>query len=115
MMNTIFGVVSVVGSLIAAYLSYEIYRYNRLSKAWLAVTVAFILIIFRRAIGFATEAGVWLEYRPVLKFVESVLLILISVLYILGFWSMKRSFETFDVVEKKVQDKVKAFRQRKSS
>lgn len=100
------GVLSIIGSVIAAYLSFEIYRYNRLSPAWLAVAVAFILIIFRRAIGMFAELGYFVAMRDVLKYFENVLLLVISILYIIGFWSMKQKFAKFDLLEKKVRKKV---------
>jgi hypothetical protein len=100
------GILSIIGSLIAAYLSYIIYKYNRLSKAWLAVTVAFVLIIFRRGIGFISDFELLPEWRFFLKTTESILLVVISLLYIWGFWSMKKNFESFEVVEKKVKDKI---------
>ncbi len=107
------GILSIIGSIIAAYLSYAIYKYNRLNKAWLAVTIAFVLIVFRRGIGFATDFGLLPELSKILKSVEGILLLVISLLYIWGFWSMKKSFETFDVIEKKVGEKIKEMSRKK--
>jgi hypothetical protein len=100
---------SIIGSIIATYLSYVIYKYNRVSKAWLAVTLAFLLIIFRRSLGFAINLDLFTTLGPTLKSIENTLLLIISILYILGFWSMKKSFETFDIIEKKTRKKIKHF------
>lgn len=107
----IVGIFSVVGSLITAYFSYIIYKYNRLSKEWFAVTIAFILLVFVRVIDFADEIGMFPNLNPVvLKLWNGSLLITISVLFVLGFWNMKKNFETFEVVEKKTEEKIKKFR-----
>lgn len=106
--NLILGILSIVGSAITAYLAYGIYRHNRLSKAWLMVVVAFVLIIFRRTLGYAMDMGYLADLKVALKEIEGVLLLVISVLYIIGFWSMKKNFENFDVIEKKTKEKIKA-------
>jgi len=113
--TTIIGIFSIIGSVVASYLSYIIYKYNRLAKAWLAVTAAFVLIIFRRGLGFVTEFGFLPEARSTLKFIEGILLLVISVLYIWGFWSMKKNFEKFEVVEKRAKEKIELFIRSKRS
>ncbi len=100
------NVLSIIGSVAAAFLSYEIYRYNRLDRAWLAVTAAFILIVFRRSIGAALQLGFFPQFNAMLQPVESVLLVVISALYIWGLWAMWKRFETFEIVEKSVREKV---------
>ena len=102
------GVISIAGSLIAAYLSYIIYKYNRLSSDWLSITLAFVLIIFRRLLGFASELGMYPESRELMKSTESILLPVISALYIWGFWSMKKTFDKYALVEKNVSAKLSA-------
>jgi hypothetical protein len=100
-LNLVFGILSIIGSIITVYLSYTIYTYNRISKGWLAVIVAFVLIICRRSIGFVTDSGFFPEFKTLMKSIEGLLLLIISLLYIWGFWSMKKNFERFDIVEKK--------------
>ncbi len=102
-----------IGSVIAAYLTYAIYRYNRLSPGWLALAIAFILIVFRRSIGFAIDRGYATAIQPYLKASEGVLLLIISLFNIWGLWAMKKNFENFEVVEKKVRERVNAFTKKK--
>lgn len=109
--SLITGILSIASFLVVAYLSYDIYRYERLSKGWLAVTAAFFIIILRRIIGFVTEAGVDSQLRVSLKNTESVLLLIISAFFIVGFWAMKKNFERFEVIEKRVKNKLKSFSQ----
>jgi len=109
MVNTyivIAGILSIIGSLITLGLCYKIYLFNRLNKAWLAVVFAFGLIIIRRGIGFMRDYNLLPTLNSLLQSFESTLLIIISVLYIIGFWSMLKNFENFDVVQKKVQSKI---------
>ena len=112
-LNIILNGLSIVGSIIAAYFSYEIYKYNRVDRSWLAVTAAFVLIIFRRGMGAAYDLGFFPELGEALKSAEGALLVLISILYIWGFWSMKKRFESFDIVEKEAGKKAKAFEGKK--
>ena len=107
--SLVIGTTSIIGSIIAAYLSYVVYTYNRTSQTWLAVTMAFIVIVFYRTIVFATDFGLYGLSSSFLKSVEGVLFVIIITLFIWGFWSMKRSFETFDVVEKRARKKIRAF------
>lgn len=100
------GVFSIAGSLIAAYLSYIIYKYNKLSADWLAITLAFILVIFRRILGFASEFRIYPEHTELIKSFESILLLAISALYIWGLWSMKKTLDRFALVEKNVSVKI---------
>ncbi len=93
------GVITIGGAILTAYLTYRIWKCNRLDRAWLALTAAFILIIFRRAIGFATSAGYAPDLAAELIILEDALLVIISVLNIIGFGSMLKSFERFDLIE----------------
>ena len=112
----IFSVISISMlflSLIATWLSYKIYKYNRLSRGWLSITLAFTLVAFSRILSFSEDLGIFLELnKSVLKIWDVILLILINILFITGLLSMLRSFESFDIVEKKVQEKLKIFRKR---
>ena len=73
--GALFAVFQVTGSLVAAYLAYEVYRYDRLSRAWLSVVAALLLLLF-------------------------------------GFWGMKYKFESFEILEKRVGEKVRSFMHR---
>lgn len=112
-LNIIFGILSVVISIFAAYFSYGVYRYNRLSKAWLAVTVAFILVIVQRSIRFIATANYFSELRIILDSLDGSILLVTSILFIWGLSSMKKNFEKFDVVEKNVEKKTQNFNNNK--
>jgi len=106
-LNLIVGILSILLSVVAAWYSYEIYKSNRLTKGWLAVTLAFVIMIIRRVIGFFSGDYPDLEVRNYMKMTEFVLQIVISLLYIYGFWVMKKRFENFDVVENETETKIK--------
>ena len=101
--------IQIVVQFTAAYFSYVIYKYNRLCKAWLAVVVGLVLMAFRRVTALLIElSGAPTSTDPV-RFLDRVLLpFAISVLLLWGLWSMKKNFESFEVVEKRVSEKVKS-------
>src|SRR3989344_3503151 len=111
--NLVFGILSIIGSILAAYFSYGVYRYNRLSKAWLAVTVAFILVILERCIRFIADVGYFSDLKLTLDSLEGSILLIVSVLFIWGLSSMRKNFEKFDVVEKKAGEKAQNFNNNK--
>ncbi len=105
--SLIAGILSVIASIYVTYLCYDIYRYNRLNRAWLAVAAGFLLVIARRTIGFITSFGYLPHINNFLKSIEGLLLLVISLLYIYGFLAMRKQFSTFEIVEKKVKEKLK--------
>ncbi len=70
---------------------------------------AFALIVIRRLIAFLPDFGVLTDSQSMLHDIDSALLIVISILNIWGFWSMKNNFEKFDVVEKQAREKMAQF------
>ena len=107
--NYVIGVISILGSLISAYFSYEIYKYNRLSKAWLSVSTAFVIMVFLRIVTFTLEFDLFPQLLNFLRLIGDILFLVISGLYIWGFWSMKKNFENFEIVEKKTREKAISF------
>ena len=105
--NLILGIFSIVAGAITAWLCYKIYQYNRLSRWWLAIVWAFILIIFRRLMGFLKDFQIFSDYIFLFKPTEYVLLVLISLLTVIGFWAMLKNFENFKVIDSKVKNKLK--------
>ena len=99
--------VSFIMSLFAIYFSYKIYQFNRLRKAWLAITVAMTFLSIRRFIGVLDLSNfvdglpkiIDIIDRPIIPFITMTLLVI-------GLYSMKKSFETFDIVGKKVHEKI---------
>lgn len=108
MFTVILGIISILGSLFTAYLTYGIYRYNRLSKGWLALTWAFIFIVLRRTLGFVSDFKLLPDYLPIFKTTEGFLLLLITFLNIIGLYTMLKNFEEFDIVEKKTKKLIKS-------
>lgn len=92
----VIGILSIVGSLIAAYLAYVVYKYNFISRGWLALSLAFILIIFRRCLRLIIEFGAAPNMTTAIIFTENILLLIISALNIWGLWSLKKSFDSLN-------------------
>ncbi len=113
----ILELIQIVVQFTAAYFSYVIYKYNRLYKAWLAVVVGLVLMAFRRVTALLIELSRAPASTDPVRFLDRVLLpFTISVLLLWGLWSMKKNFESFEVVEKRVSEKVKSlnkFRKKK--
>ncbi len=104
--TTVLGVLQIIIQIVAAYFSYKIYKYNRLSKAWLAVFLALIVMTFRRFTALAINLGVLKQFSGSIQFIDSIgLPFIISVFLLIGLWSMSRSFENFEVVEKITKEK----------
>ncbi len=101
------GVFAIVFQLSAAYIAYSIYRFDRMSKWWLFIVFAFVIMGVRRVFT------LWADYSIVNVTSEMIfdrgLAFLISVLINVGLWSMLKSFNSFDIVAKKVRDKAKKF------
>jgi hypothetical protein len=106
------NILSILASVVTVYISFEIYRYNRLNKSWLAVTTGLFLMVFRRTLGFVADYTSNTGMKAMTKSIETGTLLLISLLLIWGFWSMLKSFQNFDIIQKKAEDKVKNFNNR---
>jgi len=108
------GFVQFVLPLIAAYFSYVIYKHNRLATAWWAVTVALILLAFNRITAIINEFNFLPEFAGHVKLLDQVMFpLIISLLLIWGLWTMKKSFESFDVVERNISKKAAIFAKKK--
>ena len=108
--NVILGVLQIIIQFIAAYFSYVIYKYNRLSKAWLAVFLALMLMTVRRFIVLFVELNIRAELSEPLQFIDDIILSLfVSIFLFVGLFAMKKSFETFEIIEKKTKRKLKHF------
>ena len=110
--NFVLESLSVTGLAISAYFTYDIYRSRRLPKAWLAVAVAFGLIVIFGILEIFEGFIVSPEIEESLKAYQDLLSVIISILFAWGFYAMRRSFETYDVVERKVLEKVQRFQKK---
>lgn len=99
----------------AAYFSFVIYRYNRLSKDWLAVTIALwilgvrgVITLFSIVIPEQATIPQWFTVY-LSTFDTFTLAFTVSILLFFGLRAMKRNFESFDILEKKTKEKIKSF------
>jgi|GEM_PF-2936922 hypothetical protein len=100
---------SVIFQLGATYFGYQIYQYNRLSKWWLALVLAFGIQTIRRLITTISDLGTTDALVNNSVLFDRSLQLVISLLMFIGMWAMLKNFETFDVVEKKAADKIEKF------
>lgn len=112
--GALFAVFQVAGSLVAAYLAYEVYKYDRLSRAWLSVVAALLLLSVDGLLDLARDIGVFpLLTGEIAAFAQYHLLdSLILLLFLFGLWGMKYKFESFEILEKRVEDKIRGFMHR---
>jgi hypothetical protein len=103
------GVLSIIACAIAAWFAYKIKAYNRLSSGWMAVVWAFVLIVLRRGMGLVHEINMGIGMEDQLLLVQNMLQVIISLLFIWGFWSVLKSFECFEVTEKRCVAKLDEF------
>jgi hypothetical protein len=112
-LSTIMQFLAAIFTLIAAYFSFVIYRYNRQSKSWLAITLALSILFVRRVIGFYIIAYDTGYIEDITNFLDRPLIpLIVSILFLLGLYGMKKNFESFEVLKDKVQAKLKVFKRR---
>lgn len=102
-------ILSLLITVVALYLAYQIYKFNRMGKGWLTLVFALILVIIRRGIVLATYWGYFPNLGSKIVEVDSVIFLVTIALYSFGLWTMYRSFKTFDIVERKSREKIKVF------
>lgn len=92
--------------IVAAYSAYIIYQYNRISKAWLAVIIALILMTLRRVTVLLINFDILPQLTGSIQLFDSIVLpFLISIFLAWGMWTMAKSFRGFELLEKKVSEK----------
>lgn len=101
----VIGILSVLCQFASVYFSYKIYSYNRLGKWWLALVVAFFIQGLRRIFTVFEDSSV--IFFTNIQILDRWFMFTISVLIVVGLWSMLKNFESFDVVEKKVRSKLR--------
>ena len=107
--SLVIGIISLAACVVTALLAYKVHRYNRTGMGFMGVVIAFALMFFRRGIGFVREFGMYSDLKPMMLLAENVLQVIISLLFIWGFWCMLKNFERFDVVEKQSKEKAIGF------
>jgi putative Mn2+ efflux pump MntP len=103
------GIAAIAASIIAAYISYLVYKHNRLKTAWLAITAAMALMVLRRTIRFIADTGGYPDLNDLLITASWAIVLATSILLIIGLWSLKSSFERYDLVEKRAEKKLADF------
>jgi hypothetical protein len=104
--TTTVAIVQIIFQGVVTYLSYKIYQYNRLSKAWLAVTAALFLMMLRRIGALLITAELIPNiYGPPLWIDRFWLPFIITSLLVWGLWSMYNQFKNFDLIQKKAAEK----------
>lgn len=97
--------------LAAAFFSWRIYTFHKLSKAWLLVPVGFIFMAMRRLLALSYAQGYFTDSVLSIQFIDSIIIpFVISVLLVFGIWAMYHSFQNFALTEKAVKEKVKEFK-----
>ncbi|MBI4144715.1 hypothetical protein HY493_00720 [Candidatus Woesearchaeota archaeon] len=100
------GLASIALQVVAVYYVIAIYRYNRLAYAWLALAVASAIMVVRRVTALGKIEAVFPAAAETLRLLDTIILPLtISVCLVIGYYSMKRRFETFEIVEKTTSEK----------
>lgn len=103
-MNVILNVVNLIGICGIIYLSYRIYRYNRLSPGWLTLTLGYTVALIRNLVLFLPDFNAAATANAdAFKLGSGILLVVTLLLINGGLWSMKKRFETFDIIEKRVK------------
>jgi len=111
--NSTLGIISIVAAAITAVLAYDIHKHNRLSKPWFAVILAFALMVARRIVGLTLDLDLYENMADMVNLTENLLMVAISLLFIWGFWAMRKNFRRFDVVEKHSTEKATEFNRTK--
>lgn len=100
----------IILNFVAAYFSYTIFRYNRLSKAWLAVVIALVVIGFNGIGELYIQLDLFPSLSSEIQFITLAFLpFTFSVLLVWGMLSMKKNFDHFEILEKKYSEKAKSF------
>jgi len=101
----VLDMLSVISQFLAVYFSYRIYSYNRLTKWWLAIALGFSTQGARRAVTLYEDVNLTEASNAIL--LDRILMLVISLLILAGLWAMLKNFESFEIVEKKVKEKLK--------
>jgi dolichyl-phosphate-mannose--protein O-mannosyl transferase len=101
----ILDALAVILQLAAAYFGYKIYQYNRSTKWWLALVLAFVIQAVRRAITLSSDWSITTASSSVI--LDRSLAAIISLLIMIGLWAMLKNFENFSVIENKIEKKLK--------
>jgi hypothetical protein len=101
------GILQIIIQLIAVYYSYRIYLFNRLNKAWLTLTFGLILMALRRITASLVEFDIIPSFTGFISDIDRFILpTLISICLLMGLFYMFKNFENFEIIEKKIKNKI---------
>jgi hypothetical protein len=104
----VLGILSIILQFLAAYFGYQIYKFNRMSKAWLLIIIAFLIQGVRRVITSYEDLSLISITNKVL--IDRSLMFLISFFMAIGLLAMMNRFENFEVIDKETKKKVRSFK-----
>ena len=85
--------------LAAAFFSFKVYEYNKNNKAWLFLTLAFLVMAVRRVLVSSNELGAFIILEETFDFYSrGILPLLISVFLLWGMYSFYKNFKTQEVI-----------------
>lgn len=88
----IFEWTGTVLTLVAALYICMIAKVTGWFKAWTILAVAFFLIVIRRMIALLATNASFVEYKSILLQINSILLLVLGILYVIGFYMLYRLF-----------------------
>ncbi|GEM_PF-3746079 len=101
-------VLSLLLQLSAAFFSYSIYLRHRNYMPWLAITIALILMTFRRMFSLFISIDAFSEFGMEISFLDRVVVPLISSsVFFYAFWSIKQEFDSAAAAADKSAGKIK--------
>ena len=83
----------ILGTTLAAYYAFEVYSYKMQAKAWLAIALGLVLIIFRRTIGMFVIFNFLPMWNQEMQAVEEMILVANTLLFAWGFYSLNKELE----------------------
>ncbi len=92
----------------ASFFSFSIYKRHRNYWPWLALTVAFALMAFRRVASLLFEMGFELGYAATVSYLDRIMLPLAtSLLLFYALFTIKSEFDSSFATQEKVFDKIR--------
>ncbi len=100
-------IISILLFFVVVFYVYNIRTISRGINGWNYIASGFLLIIFRRFFGLLLGKQIWLlNSEPtgvIIALVESFILLLITVLFIIGFYKLNKSFD--EIEDGKLKDR----------
>ena len=85
--------IGTVLTLVAAIYLCLIARVTGWFKAWSILAVAFFLIVIRRIISTIASTVTFADYKPLLLQINSVILLLLGIMYVISFYMLYNLFK----------------------